>query len=223
MNSIRKTGQNLKLPATKERKNGYLQGHCGFFRQTMASMMGGMPQAQSGGLEDYSRDLTAQAKAGLLEPVIGREEEISRMIQILSRKSKNNPVLVGDAGVGKTALALGLAQRVAEGQVPASLAGMRVLELDLMSVVAGTRFRGDFEERMNNIINDIEEDGKVILFIDELHTIMGSGSGIDSTLDAANILKPALSRGTLHMVGATTQEEYQKHIEKDAALVRRFA
>ena len=191
--------------------------------QTMASMMGGMPQAQSGGLEDYSRDLTAQAKAGLLESVIGREEEISRMIQILSRKSKNNPVLVGDAGVGKTALALGLAQRVAEGQVPASLAGMRVLELDLMSVVAGTRFRGDFEERMNNIINDIEEDGKVILFIDELHTIMGSGSGIDSTLDAANILKPALSRGTLHMVGATTQEEYQKHIEKDAALVRRFA
>ena len=191
--------------------------------QTMASMMGGMPQAQSGGLEDYSRDLTAQAKAGLLEPVIGREEEISRMIQILSRKNKNNPVLVGDAGVGKTALALGLAQRVAEGQVPASLAGMRVLELDLMSVVAGTRFRGDFEERMNNIINDIEEDGKVILFIDELHTIMGSGSGIDSTLDAANILKPALSRGTLHMVGATTQEEYQKHIEKDAALVRRFA
>ena len=191
--------------------------------QTMASMMGGMPQPQSGGLEDYSRDLTAQAKAGLLEPVIGREEEISRMIQILSRKSKNNPVLVGDAGVGKTALALGLAQRVADGQVPASLAGMRVLELDLMSVVAGTRFRGDFEERMNNIINDIEEDGKVILFIDELHTIMGSGSGIDSTLDAANILKPALSRGTLHMVGATTQEEYQKHIEKDAALVRRFA
>ena len=189
----------------------------------MASMMGGMPQPQSGGLEDYSRDLTAQAKAGRLEPVIGREEEISRMIQILSRKSKNNPVLVGDAGVGKTALALGLAQKVASGQVPASLAGMRVLELDLMSVVAGTRFRGDFEERMNNIINDIEEDGQVILFIDELHTIMGSGSGIDSTLDAANILKPALSRGTLHMVGATTQEEYQKHIEKDAALVRRFA
>lgn len=190
---------------------------------SMASMMGGMPQPQSGGLEDYSRDLTAQAKAGRLEPVIGREEEISRMIQILSRKSKNNPVLVGDAGVGKTALALGLAQKVASGQVPASLAGMRVLELDLMSVVAGTRFRGDFEERMNNIINDIEEDGQVILFIDELHTIMGSGSGIDSTLDAANILKPALSRGTLHMVGATTQEEYQKHIEKDAALVRRFA
>ena len=219
--------KNLEMKAgfTKEDLKsirGLLKGNAGN-KQSMASVMGGMPQPQSGGLEDYSRDLTAQAKAGELEPVIGREKEISRMIQILSRKTKNNPVLVGDAGVGKTALAFGLAQRVADGNVPASLAGMRVLELDLMSVVAGTRFRGDFEERMNNIINDIEEDGKVILFIDELHTIMGSGSGIDSTLDAANILKPALSRGTLHMVGATTQEEYQKHIEKDAALVRRFA
>ena len=145
------------------------------------------------------------------------------MLQILSRKTKNNPVLVGDAGVGKTALALGLAQRVAAGQVPNELAKMRVLELDLMNVVAGTRFRGDFEERMNNIINDIEADRHVILFIDELHTIMGSGSGIDSTLDAANILKPALARGTLRTVGATTQEEYQKYIEKDAALSRRFA
>lgn len=124
---------------------------------------------------------------------------------------------------GKTALALGLAQRIASGDVSAEMAKMRVLELDLMNVVAGTRFRGDFEERMNNIIKDIEEDGQVILFIDELHTIMGSGSGIDSTLDAANILKPALARGTLRTVGATTQEEYQKHIEKDAALSRRFA
>ena len=185
--------------------------------------MMGMPPSTSGGLEDYTRDLTELARAGRLEPVIGRDEEISRMLQILSRKTKNNPVLVGDAGVGKTALALGLAQRVATGQVPAELAKMRVLELDLMNVVAGTRFRGDFEERMNNIINDIEEDGHVILFIDELHTIMGSGSGIDSTLDAANILKPALARGTLRTVGATTQEEYQKHIEKDAALSRRFA
>ncbi|MEW4355082.1 ATP-dependent Clp protease ATP-binding subunit [Streptococcus pneumoniae] len=191
-------------------------------KQNMANMMG-MPQAQSGGLEDYTRDLTELARAGQLEPVVGRDEEISRMIQILSRKTKNNPVLVGDAGVGKTALALGLAQRVASGQVPGEMAKMRVLELDLMNVVAGTRFRGDFEERMNNIINDIEEDGRVILFIDELHTIMGSGSGIDSTLDAANILKPALARGTLRTVGATTQEEYQKHIEKDAALSRRFA
>lgn len=191
-------------------------------RQTMANMMG-MPPATSGGLEDYTRDLTEMAHTGLLEPVIGRDKEISRMLQILSRKTKNNPVLVGDAGVGKTALALGLAQRVAAGQVPNELAKMRVLELDLMNVVAGTRFRGDFEERMNNIINDIEADGHVILFIDELHTIMGSGSGIDSTLDAANILKPALARGTLRTVGATTQEEYQKYIEKDAALSRRFA
>lgn len=191
-------------------------------KQTMANMMG-MPASTSGGLEDYTRDLTELARDGRLEPVIGRDQEISRIVQILSRKTKNNPVLVGDAGVGKTALAFGLAQRVAAGQVPAELAKMRVLELDLMNVVAGTRFRGDFEERMNNIINDIEEDGHVILFIDELHTIMGSGSGIDSTLDAANILKPALARGTLRTVGATTQEEYQKHIEKDAALSRRFA
>ena len=191
-------------------------------KQTMANMMG-MPPSTSGGLEDYTRDLTEMARAGLLEPVVGRDKEISRMLQILSRKTKNNPVLVGDAGVGKTALALGLAQRVAAGQVPSELAKMRVLELDLMNVVAGTRFRGDFEERMNNIINDIETDGHVILFIDELHTIMGSGSGIDSTLDAANILKPALARGTLRTVGATTQEEYQKYIEKDAALSRRFA
>lgn len=186
-------------------------------------MMGMPPGPQTGGLEDYTRDLTALAREGKMEPVIGRDVEIERMIQILSRKTKNNPVLVGDAGVGKTALALGLAQRVAAGDVPVSLAKMRVLELDLMNVIAGTRFRGDFEERMNNIINDIEEDGHVILFIDELHTIMGSGSGIDSTLDAANILKPALARGTLRTVGATTQAEYQKHIEKDAALVRRFA
>lgn len=191
-------------------------------KQTMVNMMG-LPPSTSGGLEDYTRDLTEMARAGLLEPVIGRDKEISRMLQILSRKTKNNPVLVGDAGVGKTALALGLAQRVAAGQVPNELAKMRVLELDLMNVVAGTRFRGDFEERMNNIINDIEADGHVILFIDELHTIMGSGSGIDSTLDAANILKPALARGTLRTVGATTQEEYQKYIEKDAALSRRFA
>ena len=140
-------------------------------RQTMANMMG-MPPATSGGLEDYTRDLTEMAHMGLLEPVIGRDKEISRILQILSRKTKNNPVLVGDAGVGKTALALGLAQRVADGQVPNELAKMRVLELDLMNVVAGTRFRGDFEERMNNIINDIEADGHVILFIDELHTIM---------------------------------------------------
>ena len=198
--------------------------HKGFqqAKQNMANMMG-MPPAQSGGLEEYTRDLTELARSGRLEPVIGRDREISRMIQVLCRKTKNNPVLVGDAGVGKTALALGLAQRVASGQVPYELSKMRVLELDLMNVVAGTRFRGDFEERMNNIIDDIEEDGQVILFIDELHTIMGSGSGIDSTMDAANILKPALARGTLRTIGATTQEEYQKHIEKDAALSRRFA
>ena len=180
-------------------------------------------ESQLDALSKYGHDLVKEVKDGKIDPVIGRDEEIRRVIEILSRKTKNNPVLVGDAGVGKTALALGLAQRIANGDVPDEMAKMRVLELDLMNVVAGTRFRGDFEERMNNIIKDIEEDGKVILFIDELHTIMGSGSGIDSTLDAANILKPALARGTLRTVGATTQEEYQKHIEKDAALSRRFA
>lgn len=181
------------------------------------------PPSTAGDLSDFTRDLTAMAQAGSLERVIGRDQEISRMVQVLSRKTKNNPVLVGDAGVGKTALAYGLAQRIVSGEIPYELRDMRVLELDMMSVVAGTRFRGDFEERMNQIIDDIESDGHIILFVDEMHTIMGSGSGIDSTLDAANILKPALSRGTLHMVGATTQEEYQKHIEKDAALSRRFA
>ncbi|HEO8161270.1 TPA: ATP-dependent Clp protease ATP-binding subunit [Streptococcus agalactiae] len=181
------------------------------------------PPSTAGDLADFTRDLSQMAVDGKIEPVIGRDKEISRMVQVLSRKTKNNPVLVGDAGVGKTALAYGLAQRIANGNIPYELRDMRVLELDMMSVVAGTRFRGDFEERMNQIIADIEEDGHIILFIDELHTIMGSGSGIDSTLDAANILKPALARGTLRTIGATTQEEYQKHIEKDAALSRRFA
>ncbi|EPU21293.1 ATP-dependent Clp protease ATP-binding protein [Streptococcus agalactiae LMG 14838] len=181
------------------------------------------PPSTAGDLADFTRDLSQMAVDGEIEPVIGRDKEISRMVQVLSRKTKNNPVLVGDAGVGKTALAYSLAQRIANGNIPYELRDMRVLELDMMSVVAGTRFRGDFEERMNQIIADIEEDGHIILFIDELHTIMGSGSGIDSTLDAANILKPALARGTLRTVGATTQEEYQKHIEKDAALSRRFA
>ena len=199
-------------------------------RKPKKSTMGGgafsemmKPQSTAGDLSDFTRDLTEIARQGKLEPVIGREKEISRMVQVLSRKTKNNPVLVGEAGVGKTALAYGLAQRIVNGAIPYELQDMRVLELDMMSVVAGTRFRGDFEERMNQIISDIEEDGHIILFIDEVHTIMGSGSGIDSTLDAANILKPALARGTLHMVGATTQEEYQKHLEKDAALSRRFA
>ncbi|MGT2907753.1 ATP-dependent Clp protease ATP-binding subunit [Streptococcus dentiloxodontae] len=181
------------------------------------------PQAFTGSLVDFTRDLTAIALSGKSDPVIGRDEEILRIIQVLSRRTKNNPVIVGDAGVGKTALALGLAQHIISGEVPFELADMRVLELDMMSVVAGTRFRGDFEERMNKIIADVEEAGNIILFVDEMHTIMGSGSSIDSTLDAANILKPALARGTLHMVGATTQDEYQKYIERDTALSRRFA
>lgn len=181
------------------------------------------PVSTAGELEEFTRDLTALAMAGQLDPVLGREAEITRMVRVLSRKTKNNPILVGEAGVGKTALAYGLAQRIVSGEIPYELHDFRVLELDMMTVLAGTRFRGDFEERMNKIIADIESDGKIILFIDELHTIMGTGSGTEGTLDAANILKPALSRGTLRLVGATTQAEYQKHIEKDAALSRRFA
>lgn len=187
----------------------------------MVDMM--KPPTTVGDLSDFTRDLTNLVKNNQLDPIIGRDEEITRMVQILSRKTKNNPVLVGEAGVGKTALAYGLAQRIVSGQVPATLSKMRVLELDMMRVVAGTRFRGDFEERMNQLVADVEADGQIILFIDELHTIMGAGSGMDSTLDVANILKPALARGTLRTVGATTQDEYQKHIEKDAALSRRFA
>lgn len=186
-------------------------------------MMGGPMTTPVGELEDYTRDLTEEVRRGNIDPVIGRDEEISRMVKVLSRKTKNNPVLVGEAGVGKTALAYGLAQRIAYGEVPYELMGKRVLELDMMSVVAGTRFRGDFEERMEKILSDIEEAGDIILFVDEVHTIMGSGAGVESTLDTANILKPALSRGSLRLVGATTLNEYQKYIEKDAALSRRFA
>lgn len=191
--------------------------------QPNLNIMGGSLPTPIGELEDYTKDLTQQVRQGLIDPVLGRDKEIARMVQVLSRKTKNNPVLVGEAGVGKTALAYGLAQRIVHGEVPYELLNKRVLELDMTTVVAGTRFRGDFEERMTQIIADIEEAGDVIVFVDEVHTIMGSGAGIDSTLDAANILKPALSRGTLHMVGATTLNEYLKHIEKDAALSRRFA
>lgn len=167
-------------------------------------------------MSDFTRDLTEMARQGKLEPVIGREKKFLVWCRCLVAKRKQSS-FSREAGVGKTALAYGLAQRIVNGAIPYELQDMRVLELDMMSVVAGTRFRGDFEERMNQIISDIEEDGHIILFIDEVHTIMGSGSGIDSTLDAANILKPALARGTLHMVGATTQEEYQKHLERCGA------
>ncbi|MFI7099246.1 ATP-dependent Clp protease ATP-binding subunit [Streptomyces sp. NPDC050161] len=176
-------------------------------------------------LDKYSRDLTDMARSGRIDPVIGREEQIEQTIEVLSRRGKNNPVLVGDAGVGKTAIVEGLAQRLADGDVPDVLAGRRVVSLDLTGVVAGTRYRGDFEERLNNIIEEVRAHAdSLIVFIDELHTVVGAGgSGSEGgSLEASNMLKPALARGELHVIGATTLEEYRRHIEKDAALARRF-
>lgn len=174
-------------------------------------------------LEKYSRDLTQQAREGKLDPVIGRDTEISRVMQILSRRTKNNPVLIGEAGVGKTAIVEGLAQKIASNDVPEILMGKKVISLDLGSMIAGSRFRGEFEERLKASIEEVQRsNGEIILFIDELHTVVGAGAA-QGAMDASNMLKPALARGELQCIGATTLDEYQKHIEKDAALERRFA
>ena len=172
-------------------------------------------------LDQYSRDLTDLAAGGAFDPVVGRTEEIRRAIQILSRRSKNNPVLVGEPGVGKTAVAEGLAMCVAQGQAPAELKNKRIVSLDIPAMLAGTKYRGDFEERVKSVLRDVRRAGDIILFIDELHTIIGAGSA-EGAIDAANILKPALGRGEVQIIGATTPEEYRRHIEKDAALERRF-
>lgn len=172
-------------------------------------------------LDKFGRDLTAEAKAGKIDPVIGRGEEIQRVIQILTRRTKNNPCLIGEPGVGKTAIAEGLALKIADGEVPEILENKRVVSLDLTGMVAGTKYRGDFEERIKTALDEVKKSGDVILFIDELHTIVGAGSAEGST-DAANILKPSLARGELQVIGATTLNEYRKYIEKDAALERRF-
>ncbi len=172
-------------------------------------------------LDKYSRDLTKQAAEGKLDPVVGREEEIRRVIQILSRRTKNNPCLVGEPGVGKTAIVEGLAKKITEGDVPDTVKNKRVVTLDLSGMVAGSKYRGEFEERIKAVISEVINSGDVILFLDELHTIIGAG-GAEGALDASNILKPSLARGELQLVGATTREEYRKHIEKDAALERRF-
>ena len=172
-------------------------------------------------LDQYSRDLTELALSGATDPVVGRESEILRAVQILSRRTKNNPVLVGEPGVGKTAVAEGLAMLVARGEAPAELARKRIVSLDIPAMLAGTKYRGDFEERVKAVLKDVKRAGDVILFIDELHTIIGAGSA-EGAIDAANILKPALGRGEVQIIGATTPEEYRRHIEKDAALARRF-
>src|SRR5579864_2434436 len=180
------------------------------------------PEAKYQALERYAHDLTEQAKKGKLDPVIGRDDEIRRVMQVLSRRTKNNPVLIGEPGVGKTAIVEGLAQRIARGDVPDQLRNKRLVAIDLSAMIAGTKFRGEFEDRLKAVLKEISESaGEIICFIDELHTLVGAG-GAEGAIDAANMLKPALARGELHCVGATTLVEYKKYIEKDAALARRF-
>ena len=180
------------------------------------------PEGTYQSLEKYGRDLTAMARQGKLDPVIGRDEEIRRSIQVLSRRTKNNPALIGEPGVGKTAIIEGLAQRIIHGDVPEGLKNKRIIQLDMSALIAGAKFRGEFEERLKAVLKEVQEsNGEIILFIDEMHTVVGAGAA-EGAMDAGNMLKPMLARGELHMIGATTTNEYRKYIEKDAALERRF-
>ena len=198
------------------------------FEQAIATVRGGQrvdsPEAetQREALKKYTLDLTERARQGKLDPVIGRDDEIRRAIQVLQRRTKNNPVLIGEPGVGKTAIVEGLAQRIVAGEVPDTLKDKRVLSLDMAGLLAGAKYRGEFEERLKTVLKEVAaDDGRIILFIDEIHTMVGAGKG-EGAMDAGNMLKPALARGELHCMGATTLDEYRKYIEKDAALERRF-
>ena len=214
--SLTKVRQSLKqkMGLKNDTRNGGLRRRN---PQEKRQMVKGTPT-----LDSLARDLTQLAKEGKLDPVVGRSREVKRLIQILSRRTKNNPVLVGEPGVGKTAIAEGLAQKIILGEVPEEMQEKRLMMLDMGSLVAGTKYRGEFEDRMKKVIDEIYNDGQVILFIDELHTLIGAG-GAEGAIDASNILKPALARGELQTIGATTLDEYQKYIEKDSALERRFA
>ncbi|GLU48516.1 ATP-dependent Clp protease ATP-binding subunit [Nocardiopsis ansamitocini] len=222
----------LALAANEDSPTGRILGGAGVTPDALRAAAGAVPNTEAGGpaqgdsstptLDEYGTDMTALAADGRLDPVVGRDEEVEQTIEVLARRRKNNPVLIGDPGVGKTAIVEGIAQRIVDGQVPETLHGRRLVQLDLAGIVAGTRYRGDFEERLRGLITEIRDNAtKLLVFIDEMHTLVGAG-GAEGAVSAGNMLKPALARGELHVIGATTIEEYRQNIEKDAALERRF-